>query len=308
MEKKELLNKIQSKFILNNIFDYIKDTNFKLKLFIHSKSIQNKLDLKIINYKELYLNKIGFDLDKYLYTQSCSKNILNINYKNFLLKINFNKDEFENVLYEILKRKETGDINEPNRKKNNNKLIVDIYSPLLEIISKLKIFEKYTIYISQNTLDVNLVENYTKLFNKLNKSNIKYTSIYYSFKDIKKINYLKEINLDFNNIKRIILDIKANDYIINEEYKYYFLTFFRFDALQNNLSYLKIKPNNFKSFNIDFFENVNFKELKELDLSNNKISDIKVLEKVKLEKLEKLNLDWNKISNINILKNVDFKN
>ena len=56
------------------------------------------------------------------------------------------------------------------------------------------------------------------------------------------------------------------------------------------------------SNNINILENVNFKELKELDLSYNNISEIKVLEKVKFEKLEKLDLGSNKISNnINIL-------
>ena len=49
---------------------------------------------------------------------------------------------------------------------------------------------------------------------------------------------------------------------------------------------------------------MNFKELKELNLYNNDISDIKVLEKVKFEKLEILKLSWNYISNYNILKNV----
>ena len=65
MENKELINKIKSNYILNNILDYIKDTNFKLKLFIHSKLNQNKLNLKVI-YKEIFLEKIGFNLDKYL--------------------------------------------------------------------------------------------------------------------------------------------------------------------------------------------------------------------------------------------------
>ena len=40
---------------------------------------------------------------------------------------------------------------------------------------------------------------------------------------------------------------------------------------------------------------MNFKQLKELDLSYNNISDIKVLEKVKFEKLEKLDLSGNEI-------------
>ena len=40
---------------------------------------------------------------------------------------------------------------------------------------------------------------------------------------------------------------------------------------------------------------MNFKELKELYLSDNKISDIKILEKVKFEKLEVLDLRRNGI-------------
>ena len=43
-----------------------------------------------------------------------------------------------------------------------------------------------------------------------------------------------------------------------------------------------------KISNIKILEKVNFKGLKELDLSYNNISEIEILEKVKFEKLEKL--------------------
>ena len=57
--------------------------------------------------------------------------------------------------------------------------------------------------------------------------------------------------------------------------------------------------------NLKILEDIDFKELKELDLSFNNISDISILENVKLEILK---LSNNKISNnINILENVDFK-
>ena len=56
-----------------------------------------------------------------------------------------------------------------------------------------------------------------------------------------------------------------------------------------------MKNNNKISNNINILKNVNFKELKELDLSENNISDISVLENVKFEKLEKLNLSFNNI-------------
>ena len=52
---------------------------------------------------------------------------------------------------------------------------------------------------------------------------------------------------------------------------------------------------------------IKFKELKILNLTNNKISDINILEKVDFKKLKELNLSYNKISDINILEREDFK-
>ena len=46
---------------------------------------------------------------------------------------------------------------------------------------------------------------------------------------------------------------------------------------------------------LEYLKKIEFKELKELDLSDNTISDIKVLDKVKFEKLEELDLSGNKI-------------
>ena len=51
---------------------------------------------------------------------------------------------------------------------------------------------------------------------------------------------------------------------------------------------------------------MNLKEIKELDLQNNNISDIKVLQNVKFNKIEILDLIINEITNINILKKVKF--
>ena len=62
MEDESLIKNINSKHILNNIFNYIEDKNFKDKLFLYSKKWQNKLDIKLIGLKENYLKKINFDL------------------------------------------------------------------------------------------------------------------------------------------------------------------------------------------------------------------------------------------------------
>ena len=67
MENIGIINQIKSSYIIKNIFKYIEDDTVQLKLFIHSKYLQQKLNIKLINYQEKYLTKIGFDLDKYLY-------------------------------------------------------------------------------------------------------------------------------------------------------------------------------------------------------------------------------------------------
>ena len=52
---------------------------------------------------------------------------------------------------------------------------------------------------------------------------------------------------------------------------------------------------------------IEFKELKEINLHKNKISDIEVLKNAKFVKLEILNLGQNSISDISILEQVNFK-
>ena len=51
---------------IKNIFEYIDNKELlEFKLFFYSKSFQKKLSIKIINYKEKYLEKI--DISQYLY-------------------------------------------------------------------------------------------------------------------------------------------------------------------------------------------------------------------------------------------------
>ncbi len=75
-----------------------------------------------------------------------------------------------------------------------------------------------------------------------------------------------------------------------------------------NLQKLNLKNKRIGDKGFEILEKINFKELKELYLSGNIISDIKILEKVRFEQLEILNLGSNKISDINILEKVNFKN
>ena len=80
-----------------------------------------------------------------------------------------------------------------------------------------------------------------------------------------------------------------------------------FSSFFEKLEKLNLDGNAIKN-KIEFLENFNCKELKELYISNNDIYIITVLDKVKFEKLQKLYFKWNKISNnLYNLKNVNFK-
>ena len=54
MEKEGILEKINSKYIIINIFEYIKDDIIKFQLFKYSKYFQNILNLDIFNYQRKF--------------------------------------------------------------------------------------------------------------------------------------------------------------------------------------------------------------------------------------------------------------
>ena len=191
MDNDELINNIKSKYILNYIFNYIKDKNYKDKLFLYSKKYQVKFDIKLIGLKESYLKKINFDLDKYLYTKPnlFKKDSLEKEYNNFLLENKLNKERFENIISDIYENKEIKDIEEEDVDKiKDHEKLINIESPLFKILSKTKNFKKsFIIYISQRIIDeYKLKDEYIKIFEELNNLNINYASIFYNLKDITK--------------------------------------------------------------------------------------------------------------------------
>ena len=276
MENGELINNINSRLILNYIFNYFEDKNFKDKLFLYSKKFQNKLDIKLIGLKENYLKKIKFDLDKYLYIKPYlySKDVLTKEYIKFLTKNKLVKEKIESIIYDIFENKEIKDIDEEDVDKIEEKeKFINIESPLFKTLSRTKNFGKiFTIHISQELIDkYKLKDEYIKLFDKLNNLNVKYSSIFYKLKDINKINYLKEININFNKIKKLTIE---NDYeniddnSSKNKFNNFFENLFSLNNIENNLIYLNIK---FKYCEIksEFFENINnFKLLRYLYIEN----------------------------------------
>ena len=68
------------------------------------------------------------------------------------------------------------------------------------------------------------------------------------------LNYLKEINIDFNKLKRITISINNNkqEDVTQKMIKNLLETFFSFDNFENNLIYLKIKFENDNNINPDY--------------------------------------------------------
>ena len=296
MEYKGMISEIKSKYILLHIYNFIKDRHFIQKLFIHSENYKNRLDINYSFCYEKYLDKLHFNLNDFLYKneEEYEKDVLKKEYDYFLIKNDLNKVKFEKMLYEVIN-------NNNERYEKDGKKYINIDSPIFEILSKTNVFDKiFTIYISQKNIDEYKLKNdYIKIFNKLNNSNIKYKSIYYIFNEKTKIDYLKEININFNNIRE--LEIIYNNEMIKNDYTNNSINIIN---LFKNLEQLILRGN---ENIIKLLENVNLKELRELVLSQNKISDIKLLEKVEFYKLEIVNLNINKISDINSLSNVKFK-
>ena len=197
-----MISQIKSKYIIKQIFNYIKDKNMELKLFSYSKYLQNRLSLKYYICYKKYLDEIKFDLNKYLYREEekyNEKEILKKEYNILISKNNINKENFEKILYEVI-----------NHEKE--KYFINIDSPLLEIISKINDFDKYfTLYISQKNIDkYKLKDKYRKIIEKLNYTNTKYSSIVYIFNKRTKLNYLNELNINCKKIRRLDL-IYNND-------------------------------------------------------------------------------------------------
>ena len=144
--KKNIINNIESKYIFNYIFNYIKDKNFQEKLFLYSKKLQIKYNIKLIGLKDKYLKKIKFDLDKYLYIEPnlFQKDCLIKEYNKFLKEKQLNKERIEKIIYDIFENKEIKDIEEEDVDKiKDNEKLINIESPLFKILSKTKNFQKF---------------------------------------------------------------------------------------------------------------------------------------------------------------------
>ena len=140
-----MIDGIKSKYIIKHINDFIQDKQFALKLFSCSKNYQKKYDINYSSCYKKYFEHLHFNLNEYLYLSQSQykKDILKNEYDKFISKNKLDKAKFEKVVYGLVN----------NQNENDSETYISIDSPLFEILSKTKIFDKkYTLYISKKNM------------------------------------------------------------------------------------------------------------------------------------------------------------
>ena len=321
MENKSLFETINSKYIRQRIFDFIKDENFKFKLFIHSKLYQKQFELEMIDFKERYITQTKINIDSYLLCYNLfntdpkhfDKTILNTKLQEDLVKNNLNIDIIHEYLINDLK-KLSKKLTEKENEKELNKFIyfkkeINIFSPFFDFLINSEYFDLFTIPISVKLIEkFNLKNDYISAFEKLNKLNSKkYPSLLFDYKDSNDINYLKEFKIKFHKIKRLIMSHDYSIYIDN--YDYFFKTLFSFNNIEKNLIHLNlyvgfirkdlIDPNSLK--NLNSLCSLEVLELKGFKFKTTFTLKLKNLKKLHLKGCDNLTFEENSCLNMKIL-------
>lgn len=267
-----LLKHIKSKFLLKNIFDFIKENTYNFKIFTYSKYFQGILDIKLIDYKEQYFNKTGIKLNDYFSFKSQSKgnsnnhnfnkNLLKNNLESFLKanKINFSTLKTYLIEYYEKHSKEFGG--------SQSKILLDIYSPFFDALSKSKCFELFIIPIEIETIEkYQLNKDYVEAFNNLNLYKCKNFSVKINFRNEKDIDIIKDFKINFEEIKELDMINVGSDKNIN--YDDLFKNFFSYKNFGKNLTDLNLKIHDvWGKINTNIFDLINdFQNLKTLELN-----------------------------------------
>ena len=214
MEKKSILENISSINIFDNIFSFLKDANYKLKLFAYLNLLQKKLNLQLADYEKAYIELLGINIYNYLFCKNniypleFNKDILKIRLEKDLSKYNLEKSKLEKIIVDIFKKKYEDEKNVQNNseKKLVDSLIqIDIYSPFFDLISKSQILEtNRNISIPIKVIKTfDLLKDYNLVFNKMNKSKIIYRGLIINFGKYNNINLLNKLKINFNSIQNL---------------------------------------------------------------------------------------------------------
>lgn len=274
------INKIK---LLDSIFEYIPDPNFKYKLFYNSKFFQKKLNISLESYKEIFAKNCPIQIKKDL--SACDYHLFFEDFNQEIYKYNLDNDQTDYIVNYKIKELEK-EVN-----KSEDILLIEDreyeISPLgfsgkyFERIINSDILQKIcTIKIGENKELSNYVSDYKLIFDKLNKNNVNYSSIKFYLNKDSDIDYFNNLLIDFNKIKRLTLSkFKKIDNFSNIYSK-----LFQYQIFNLNLVFLKVNLD--ANTDSTFIENINsLQQLKYLyifNLKSNKISTIKLKNLIKL--------------------------
>ena len=270
---KNLLKNIKSKFLLKNIFDFIKENTYKYKIFTYSKYFQGILDIKIFDYKEQYFNKKGIKLDDYFSFKSqgqgnsnnknFDKNLLKNNLESFLKANKINSNTLKTYLIEYYK-KHSKDFGGDGQ----SKILLDIYSPFFNALSKSECIKLFIIPIEIETIEkYQLNKDYVEAFNYLNLNKCKNFSVKIYFRNEKDISIIKDFKINFEEIKELDMINVGSDKNIN--YDNLFKNLFSYKNFGKNLTDLNLKIHDvWGKINTNIFDIINnCQNLKTLELN-----------------------------------------
>ena len=301
MSKNNLLSKINSQYMLRNIINYIDYDNkiYTLKLFEHSKQFQQKLEITLFNFQEIFINNAGISLHKYLKSNNTKqKNILKRNLENDLKRLKLSENDM--IQYLIHYYNKYFNKNEEN--------IIDIYSPFFDLLSKEKKFnELFTIPLCiKDIKKYSTTKDYISAFEELNKTNLPYPILKICYSDIDDIQYLNDLKVNFNLIQKLKIEPEKmyNNEIFNSNSLFAIIS--SLPNIKDNLIYLDIKGTIIEDIKGGFFgnnHNLNDQE---------KLNEFKSLKVLKLSDFVFTNLLCLDITNLielylNDCKNITFK-
>ena len=310
IEKHKKENKLIDERVVNLIFlDICKG----LKELHKNNLIQKTLKPDMLFISKDYKIQIGhFDFTNNLLKIRYSQNNILESYYNYIAPELLNEElifyektidmwSLGCILYELLTLNKCFE-SEENEKTLFNRIKKGEYNKekIREVCQELKNIINSLFQINENERP-NINKLYDSINDLCNKEHIIEKEYYNSLDDISKNILKRNKNII---LKEKEINIKNDKNNVNEELLK-FNKLFNLNIENSNILKLNLKNKEINNNKLQLLINVNFIELKQLYLSNNKISDIKELLKVKLEKLEILDLSVNEISNIDVLEKLN---
>ena len=309
MKNTQVFNEIKSKYILEQIFDYIKDDKFKMKLFYYSKLFQSKLNLSIIDYQIAFLNKINFDYNNYLKfstntldQQNFDPKYLISQFTEDILKYNINSNIIPTIINNYFRNNKAPKIQKKNKNNINFGIEIDIFSPYFDFLSKDDIFNNFCIIIPLIRIKkFDLINDYKHIFAQLAQRKSDYNSIILYTNNNDDLELIKNLGINFNQILKLSVINLGNQIYYNDFFNILFSP-----SLYNTLLYLSLKKDYYQEIKPENFTNINnFNILESLSLDEFRFTDkfilkIKSLKTLFINECENITLD--EITCINLKK------